>query len=198
MKHAILARCAIGMLAALSALLAACGGADKQDASPDPIRNVPNESGIRDKVKEASVTDETEFPPADGKKTLQDLANAGPLSIGIPGAVRGYVELLKRWGKRPLRAALAPAISLAANGFQVTPSFVFLAEERRDCLAADPDAARIFLRGGESGDPEPLDHGDKLTQPDLARTLQAIGLHGAEGFYKGPVAARIVESVQAK
>jgi len=129
----------------------------------------------------------------------QDLANAGPLSVGVPGAVRGYVEILKRWGKRPLREVLAPAISLAANGFQVTPSFVAVSEERRDCLAADPDAARIFLHGGESGgDPEPLDPGDRLVQPDLAKTLQAIGLHGADAFYKGPLAKRIVQSLQAK
>ena len=134
----------------------------------------------------------------EGGQARQDLANAGPLSVGVPGAVRGYVEILKRWGKRPLREALAPAISLAANGFQVTPSFVLVSEERRDCLAADPDAARVFLRGGESGEPEPLDPGDKLVQPDLAKTLQGIGLHGADGFYKGPVAKRIVQSIQAK
>ena len=128
----------------------------------------------------------------------QDLANVGPLSIGVPGAVRGYVEILKRWGKRPLREVLAPAISLAANGFQVTPSFAAASEERRDCLAADPDAARAFLHPGENGEPEPLDPGDKLVQPDLAKTLQAIGLHGADAFYKGPLAKRIVQSVQAK
>jgi gamma-glutamyltranspeptidase/glutathione hydrolase len=156
--------------------------------------------------RQVHVVDFREVAPAaarpdmylQGGQARQDLADAGPLSIAVPGAVRGYVEILKRWGKRPLREALAPAISLAVNGFQVTPAFVFLSEERRDCLAADPDAARIFLRGGESGEPEPLDPGDKLVQPDLARTLQAIGLHGADGFYKGQVAKRIVQAVQTK
>ena len=32
----------------------------------------------------------------------QDLANAGPLSVAVPAAVKGYVELVKRFGKRPL------------------------------------------------------------------------------------------------
>jgi len=156
--------------------------------------------------RQVHVVDFREVAPAAARPDMylqdgqarQDLAEAGPLSIGVPGAVRGYVEILKRWGKRPLREVMAPAVSLAANGFQVTPSFVSLSEERRECLAADPDASRIFLRGIESGEPEPLDPGDKLVQPDLARTLQAIGLHGADAFYKGLLAKRIAKDVQAK
>src|SRR5437868_4214187 len=156
--------------------------------------------------RQVHVVDFREVAPAAARPDMylqdgqarQDLAEAGPLSIGVPGAVRGYVEILKRWGKRPLREVMAPAVSLAANGFQVTPSFVSLSEERRECLAADPDASRIFLRGIETGEPEPLDPGDKLVQPDLARTLQAIGLHGADAFYKGLLAKRIAKDVQAK
>src|SRR5882724_5291963 len=32
----------------------------------------------------------------------QDLANAGPLSVAVPAAVKGYAELVKRFGKKPL------------------------------------------------------------------------------------------------
>jgi hypothetical protein len=48
MKHAILARCAIGMLAALSALLAACGG-----ASSTPPLTVPNDVVVTVRVADA-------------------------------------------------------------------------------------------------------------------------------------------------
>src|SRR5207237_5318667 len=79
--------------------------------------------------RQVHVVDFREVAPAaarpdmylQGGQARQDLANAGALSVGVPGAVRGYVEILERWGKRPLREALAPAILLAANGFQVTP-----------------------------------------------------------------------------
>src|SRR5438067_1005379 len=109
--------------------------------------------------RQVHVIDFREVAPAAARPDMylrdgqarQDLANAGALSIAVPGAVRGYVELLKRWGKRPLREALAPAIALATNGFQVGPAFAAESEERRDCLAADEEAARRFLRGGESG-----------------------------------------------
>jgi gamma-glutamyltranspeptidase/glutathione hydrolase len=130
-------------------------------------------------------------------KVREDLAEAGPLAIGVPGAVRGYVELLKRFGRRPLQSALAPAIDLAQHGHRVMPAFVREAERRRDCLAADPEAARIFLRRGKGGELKPLEPGDRLVQPDLARTLQAIALHGADAFYKGWIARRIVAGVRA-
>ncbi|MFL5404289.1 MAG: gamma-glutamyltransferase [Myxococcales bacterium] len=156
--------------------------------------------------RQVHIVDFREVAPAAARPDMylrdgqarQDLANAGALSVAVPGAVRGYVQLLERWGKRPLREVLAPAIALATKGFQVTPSFVAVSEERRDCLAADDEAARRFLRRGEGGEPEPLDPGDKLLQPDLGRTLEAIALRGADGFYKGAVAKAIVKAVQAK
>jgi len=74
-------RVVASIAACLALLVAACGGGDKNtDTPPDPIRNVPNEAGIRDKVKQAQTTDETEFPASKGK-TLQQLADgmtAGP------------------------------------------------------------------------------------------------------------------------
>src|SRR3954452_14242114 len=78
-------RAVAAIAASLALLVAACGGGEK-DTPSDPVANVPQEAGIRDKVKDASVADKTEFPPADGKKSLQDLANgmaAGPsLALG--------------------------------------------------------------------------------------------------------------------
>src|SRR5205085_8419239 len=64
--------------------------------------------------RQVHVVDFREVAPAaarpdmylQGGQARQDLANAGPLSVGVPGAVRGYVEILERWGKRPLREAL--------------------------------------------------------------------------------------------
>src|SRR5437764_9363489 len=109
--------------------------------------------------RQVHIVDFREVAPAAARPDMylrdgqarQDLANAGPLSIGVPGAVRGYVELRKRFGKRPLREVVAPAMALATNGFPVGAPFVAAAEDRRDCLAADPEASRLFLRPGEDG-----------------------------------------------
>ncbi len=130
-------------------------------------------------------------------KAREDLARDGPLAVAVPGAVRGYVELLKRFGKRSLQHSLAPAIDLATRGFRANRAYVREAEERLDCLAADPEASRIFLRPGPDAEPQPPVPGDRLIQPDLARTLRAIALRGADAFYKGPIARRIARTVQA-
>src|SRR5438477_434085 len=98
--------------------------------------------------KKVQVIDFREVAPAaatpqmyvqDGK-AREDLARVGPLSVAVPGAVRGYVELLKRFGKRPLLEVLGPAIDFATRGFRANRAYVREAEDRRECLAADPEA----------------------------------------------------------
>src|SRR5437868_1377222 len=130
-------------------------------------------------------------------KVREDLARDGPLAVAVPGAVRGYVELLKRFGKRPLLDVVGPAIELAGNGFRANRAYVRAAEDRRDCLAADPEASRIFLRRGRDGQLHAPEPGARLLQPDLTRTLKAIALRGADAFYKGDIARRIAHTVQS-
>ena len=131
-------------------------------------------------------------------KPRQDLAATGALSVAMPAAVRGYTELAKRFGKKPLAQLTGPAEVLARGGYRVGLVHARAVEDRLDCLLADPEAARIYLhkdREGEMVGPAP---GDRLVQPDLARTLHAIGLHGADAFYKGAVARSIVETVRSR
>src|SRR5712671_1339903 len=155
--------------------------------------------------KKVQVLDFREVGPAAATPTMyvqdgkarEDLARAGPLSVAVPGAVRGYIELLKRFGKRPLLEVLGPAIEFATRGFRANRAYVLAAEDRRDCLAADPEASRIFLRRGRNGELHAPQPGDLLVQPDLARTLKAIALRGADAFYKGEIARKIAATVQS-
>src|SRR5439155_13192218 len=89
------------------------------------------------------------------------------------------------------------SIELAGRGFRAYRAYVEAADYRRDCLAADPEASRIFLRRGRDGQLHAPAPGDRLIQPDLARTLKAIALRGADAFYKGEVARRIAATVQS-
>lgn len=123
----------------------------------------------------------------------QDLANAGPLSVAVPAAVRGYVELAKRFGKKPLAQLTSPAEQLAQRGFPVSVALHRAIDARKECLAADPEAARLYLRNGEA--PEPGDH---FLVPDLARTLHSIGLRGPDAFYRGRIAQAMVQALQAR
>ncbi len=131
-------------------------------------------------------------------KAREDLAAAGPLSVAVPAAVRGYTELARRFGKKPLSQLTGPAELLASRGYQVGVVHARAVESRLDCLEADPEATRIYLHKDRDGDLVGPAPGDKLVQPDLARTLHAIGLHGADAFYKGVVARSIVETLRAR
>ncbi len=123
-------------------------------------------------------------------KFVPELATDGALSIAVPGAVKGYLELHAKHGKLPRAKVLAPAIRAATKGFVVTPKYRDLAAKREACLKLDPEAARIFLREGKV--PE---LGMTLMQPDLAKTLTALSKSGDAPFYTGSIGKAVVATV---
>lgn len=115
----------------------------------------------------------------------------GPLAAGIPGLPAALDRLATDYGQLPLARSLAPAITLAQAGVEVDAHLRGHVQRRREALAASPAAAAIFLPAGEA----PA-LGARLRQPDLARTLQALAARGREGFYRGPVARRLVQGTR--
>lgn len=131
----------------------------------------------------------------DGKPRT-DLSQDGPLSVGVPGAVKGYVELARKFGTRPLSQLTAAAEQLAWRGFQVGPAHVRGVEQRLQCLSADPEARRIYTVRDDEGGRRAPEPGERLVQRDLSRTLREIGLHGDAAFYRGRVARALVDTVR--
>ncbi len=115
----------------------------------------------------------------------------GPLAAGIPGVPAALAHIAGHYGRLDLPQNLAPAIRLARQGFPVTPRYRRLAGFRLPALEQSPAAAEIFLDDGEV----PAD-GYVLRQPELADTLEAIANQGRDGFYRGPVAAALVQGVR--
>jgi gamma-glutamyltranspeptidase/glutathione hydrolase len=128
-----------------------------------------------------------DYATGDGRATLD-----GPRAAAIPGLPAALVHLARRYGRLPLARSLAPAIRLARQGVPVTAAYLRLVEGRLPVLRSSPAAAAIFLRDGA-----PPALGEPLRQPDLARTLRALAQRGAAGFYRGPVARRLVAGVRA-
>lgn len=131
--------------------------------------------------------------PARGQRPSLD----GGLAVAVPGAVKGYAELARRFGTRPLRALTEPAARIAERGAPVTRVYVDYAAERKACLAARPAAARELLATGPDGVPTVPVPGWRLVRKELAQTLRAIGQSGGEAFYRGPLAERIARAAQA-
>ncbi|WP_283180843.1 MULTISPECIES: gamma-glutamyltransferase [unclassified Pseudomonas] len=124
---------------------------------------------------------------------VPDLSTRGHLAVGVPGTVSGMELALSKYGTKPRKEVIAPAIKLAEDGFVLEQGDVELLEYATDVFKKDiKDSGAIFLSNGE-----PMQVGQQLVQKDLAKTLREISENGADGFYKGWVADAIVTSSQA-
>jgi gamma-glutamyltranspeptidase/glutathione hydrolase len=113
-------------------------------------------------------------------------------AVTVPGAVRGWEDLLAQHGRMTLADALAAAIGYARDGFPVSPLFgVSWSRPATEALLRQCPYAGDYLPGGRS--PQV---GQVVRLPDLARTLQAVADGGADAFYNGEIAAAIVETIQ--
>lgn len=124
-------------------------------------------------------------------KVNRDLAINGPLAGGIPGEIAGLEHLAVHYGKLPLSVSLQPAIRIAREGFEVDEKFHALMKWRIDTIRRWPAASEAYLADGEM---PPVGHVIRL--PDLAWVLEQVAERGAEGFYAGPVAERMVKGVR--
>lgn len=91
------------------------------------------------------------------------------LGVGVPGTVMGLEEALKKYGTMTRQQVMAPAIKLAKEGFVLLPGDVKVLDQRVKDFAKYPNVAAIFLKDGK-----PFVAGDRLVQPQLARTLETI------------------------
>ncbi|MCS6797906.1 MAG: gamma-glutamyltransferase [Myxococcota bacterium] len=114
----------------------------------------------------------------------------GGLATAVPGEVAGIDALLDRFGTRRWAEVVVPAIRLAERGVPPSDDLVQRAAPLLPILARNP-LMRSWL--GPDGR---LDGADRLRNRDLARTLHALGRHGAGAFYRGPIARRIVSAVR--
>ena len=125
-------------------------------------------------------------------KVDHDLSMNGATSAGIPGIPAALHHLQQNYGVLPLNRTMARAIEHAEQGFEVDRVYHSLAKFRLEVLQRYQSSREILLRNGEIPD-----QGSLIKQPDLAQTLRLLAAHGRDGFYHGPVAKKLVDSVQA-
>ncbi len=105
---------------------------------------------------------------------------AAVATLTVPGALAAWADALDRFGSRPLAALLGPARELAMRGF---PVYRRLAELIAATPFDDPALAAVMQPGGR-----PPAVGERLAQPALAATLDAVIADGPASFYRGRVA----------
>jgi gamma-glutamyltranspeptidase/glutathione hydrolase len=115
--------------------------------------------------------------------------------VTVPGTVAGLYEAHRRFGKLPWAKLIQPTIELATKGMVMSDDEAIALAARKDQMLKDPSggAAKLyFKKDGQAYAP-----GDVFKNPELAWTLKQIQARGADGFYKGPVAKKIVAAMQA-
>ena len=150
------------------------------------------------------VVDAREVAPAAATRDLfldaagnpvEGLSTRHARAAGIPGEPAGWQHLASNYGRLPLAVSLAPAIRLARAGFVIDASMRNDLERtlRDEGHLEGPRAefARTYLVKG--GAP-PVGH--RLRLPDLARSLEVLARGGADAFYRGAFARRLVRGVR--
>jgi gamma-glutamyltranspeptidase/glutathione hydrolase len=143
---------------------------------------------------EPVVIEYREMAPAAARATMFSRTDTiySPKAVGVPGTVRGLYLAHQRFGKLPWKELVAPAIRLAEQGFVLSDT---LADSLNWVVGGSPEhpeLQRVFGKNGAAN----WQAGDRLVQPDLARTLRLIAEHGADGFYTGPVAEMIAAEMK--
>lgn len=121
-----------------------------------------------------------------------DWVLGGMTSGKMPGVVRGYIDVLDRYGTKPFAELARPAMEAARDGIEISSAKYNGIMSGLGLLRQYPGAAEIYLPGGF-----PYTEGEIFTNPDLANVLEIMMEEGPESFYTGTVAEMLVEGLQA-
>jgi len=128
-----------------------------------------------------------------GKPLPFDEAVQSGHSVGVPGVVRMLEAAHRQHGRLPWAQLLAPAITLAEQGFRVSPRLHTLLQADAH-LRKDPLALRYFYN--DQGQAWPVGH--VLRNPEYAHVLRRIAKEGSRALHEGPVAqAMVARTAQA-
>ena len=123
---------------------------------------------------------------------ITSMPHDGIQSVTVPGAVEGWSQAHKRFGRLPWKDLFTPAIHYAERGYAV-PEIIhdyWIDEEAK--LRKTEEARRVFLPGGKAPG-----LGSKFVNPDIARALRLVAEQGRDAFYKGEIAQAIVRTSAA-
>lgn len=116
----------------------------------------------------------------------------GATAVGVPGVVAGLALIAERFGRLPLARLVQPAIRAARDGWVVNARTAEIIAEWAPVMTARfPETARLVMPAGRL-----TRTGETLTNSDLAATLEQLASQGAETFYRGELARRLVAGLR--
>lgn len=111
----------------------------------------------------------------------------GPMTVIVPGAVRGWFDLLDRFGTRAFGDLARRARGYAADGFPLTQRGELVLRFMTDQYRDFPEWQETYRTAADRG---------ALRQPDLARTIDTLAAEGPGAYYGGAIADAIASYVR--
>ena len=120
---------------------------------------------------------------------LTTLPYRSPLAISVPGAVRSWRDAHGRHGRLTRAEVLAPAITIARDGFPAWDGFISAVETTLPAIVAafGPGSGfeRVYRPHGRPWRP-----GERVRLPALGATLERLADVGFDDFYDGDIGER--------
>jgi gamma-glutamyltranspeptidase/glutathione hydrolase len=123
--------------------------------------------------------------------SFDSLSRRGAHSIGVPGVPAGLSLAVEKYGTFPLSELIVPAIKLAHEGFPISEKQVDIIFQNYGLIQANKASADIFL-----ADDLPPSAGHILQNPNLANSIELLGIHGPKIFYQGKLAESLSQTIQ--
>jgi gamma-glutamyltranspeptidase / glutathione hydrolase len=120
------------------------------------------------------------------EKGYKYIPSFGALPVSVPGAVDGWFELHKKFGKLDMETILQPAIDYGRNGFPVTELIAYYLERSVSRIGHYPNFKETYMPDGRM----PA-KGEIFKNPLLANTYETLAREGRDAFYKGDIARTI-------
>ena len=112
-----------------------------------------------------------------------------PMSVTVPGAVKGWFSMHDRFGKLSIDEIFRHAIEICDQGFEVSTELHHSLSLHKDTLIKQESGSELFPHG------KTPKIGEIIKRTLLGKTLKRLSTDGAEYFYKGEVAQKISESL---
>ncbi|KAK3728893.1 hypothetical protein QZH41_010184 [Actinostola sp. cb2023] len=121
-------------------------------------------------------------------------SRVGASASGVPGEVKGFHAIWKKYGRLPWKDIVQPSINMAKNGLQIGSNLYYAMTRKsvKKLILKDPGLRELLVN--EKGELRQL--GEVIKMPKLARTLERIS-DDPEDFYSGELAKEIVSEVEA-
>ena len=112
-----------------------------------------------------------------------------PMSVTVPGAVRGWYAMHERFGRLEMKDLFSQAIEICSKGFKVSSELHQSLKSHEETLKIQDSGKELYPFG------KVPNIGDTVQRTMLGRTLKNISAQGSDYFYSGKTSEAISDSL---